>query len=210
MPTVALVSNKGGSGKTTLSMNLAAGLSRRGSTVLLDADPQGSSAQWAMIADEAGIVESGVVPAHEAVGDRIAEYRDRCNYRLVDCPPSIHAPQTRSALEYADIALIPVQPSPVDLWATAHIARVVEQVREGNGKLAAFLIVNQLESRTLLSRLVGSTLSELELPALRTTVHRRAVYRNCVLEGRSVYQMGARGAPAIDEIEGIIQEVFLP
>jgi chromosome partitioning protein len=86
----------------------------------------------------------------------------------------------------------------------------VEQVREGNGKLAAFLIVNQLESRTLLSRLVGSTLSELELPALRTTVHRRAVYRNCVLEGRSVYQMGARGAPAIDEIEGIIQEVFLP
>lgn len=210
MPTVALVSNKGGSGKTTLSMNLAAGLSRRAATVLLDADPQGSSTQWSVIAEGSGVIDGGVVPAHQAVEGRIAEYHEPYRYRLVDCPPSIHAPQTRTALGLADVALIPVQPSPVDLWATAHIARVVEEVRERNRGLKAFLVVNQLESRTILSRLVGSTLEELELPALRTAVRRRAVYRNCVLEGRSVYQMGVRGAAAVEEMEAIIEEVFRP
>jgi chromosome partitioning protein len=208
VPIVALVSNKGGAGKTTLSMNLAAGLSRRAPTVLLDADPQGSSLQWAMIAGGSETQLEPVISAHDALEQRVAELRDRFRYRVIDCPPSIHAPQTRTALMLADVALIPVQPSPVDLWATAHIAQVVEEVRERNRHLRAFLIVNQLESRTTLSKLIGSALGELDLPALQTTVRRRAVYRNCVLEGRSVYEMGKRGAEAVEEMEGIINEVF--
>jgi len=127
---------------------------------------------------------------------------------LADCPPSIHAPQTRTALEAADLALIPVQPSPVDLWATAHIAQVVEEIQAANRALRAFLVVNQLEPRTTLSRLIGDALGELDLPALSIAVRRRAVYRNCVIEGRSVYDMGARGAAAVAEIEAIIEEVL--
>jgi chromosome partitioning protein len=207
VPTIALVSNKGGAGKTTLSMNLAAGLGRREPCVLLDADPQGSSLQWAIIAERP---EGSVLSAHEDLAGRLDAQRGDYPFQLIDCPPSIHAPQTRTALGLADIALIPVQPSPVDLWATAHIAQVVEEVRASNPALRAYLVVNQLEARTTLSKLIGSALDELDLPALRTTVQRRAVYRNCVLEGRSVYEMGVRGAPAVAEIEGIINEVLVP
>ena len=96
----------------------------------------------------------------------------------------------------------------MDLWATAHIAQVVEEIRATNRQLRAFLVVNQLEPRTTLSKLIGSALGELDLPALVTTVRRRAVYRNCVIEGRSVYDMGVRGSAAVAEIEGIIEEVF--
>lgn len=207
MPTIALVSNKGGAGKTTLAMNLAAGLSRRAGTRLLDADPQGSASQWAMVADAADAFGQ-VLSAHERLAGHIGEGRGHSRYQVIDCPPSIHAPQTRTALEAADLALIPVQPSPVDLWATAHIAQVVEEIQAANRALRAFLVVNQLEPRTTLSRLIGDALGELDLPALSIAVRRRAVYRNCVIEGRSVYDMGARGAAAVAEIEAIIEEVL--
>src|SRR3569832_1528317 len=93
MTVIALASSKGGVGKTTLTMNLAAGLSRRGRTVVVDADPQQSAGQ------------SGRVH----------------RYVVVDCPPSFAAPQTQAALQQADLLLVPMQPSPVDLWAGTHV-----------------------------------------------------------------------------------------
>ena len=106
------------------------------------------------------------------------------------------------------MALVPVQPSPVDLWATVHIEEALEQARQSNRLLSALLVINQLEARTTLSRLMRDAVAELELAVAETAVRRRAVYRSSALEGRTVFEMGRRGADAAAELEQLTIEVL--
>jgi len=206
---IALVSNKGGVGKTTLSMNLASGLNRRESTGILDADPQQSSTHWARVGNLSGFKSPDLLTlSDEPLEEQVKKLSDKHRYVIIDCPPSIDSPQTHKALRIADIALVPVQPSPVDLWATVHIASVVKEAHGENPELKAFLVLNQLEPRTTLSRVMQGALGQLGLPAIQTAIKRRAVYRNCLLDGRTVYDSGAKGSEAVEEIEAIIEEVI--
>ena len=100
-----------------------------------------------------------------------------------------------------------MQPSPLDLWTTVHIEQAVAKARGSNPGLRALLVINQLELRTRLSRLIREALAELELPAADTEIGRRAIYRASVLEGRSVLDMGCRGAAAAAEMGSLINEV---
>ncbi len=208
MPVVTLVSNKGGTGKTTLATNLAAALGRRGNTVLVDADPQGSALHWSNVARANGEDFVEVLAAGADIARHGRRLRASHDFVLIDCPPAIDAPQSRAALAACDLALVPVLPSPVDLWATSHIAAAVRRTARGTASVKIRLIVNQLEPRTTLSRVVGGALAELEVPALETRIRRRSVYRNCMLEGRTVYGMGARGRSAVAEIEQLLTEIF--
>ena len=205
MPVIALVGNKGGAGKTTLAVNLAAGLVRHDSVAVIDADPQGSALQWRAIAGDAS---APPVAAAEADLQRQA-FKLLQDYRwvVIDCPPSVHAPQTGEVLGFGDLALIPVQPSPMDLWANVHIEKSIDDARKVNPSLRILLVINQLETRTTLSRLVRSALSEIAFPVADTAVRRRAIYRASALQGKSVFEMGRRGADAAAEIDQLIQEV---
>lgn len=205
MPIIAVVGNKGGAGKTTLSVNIAAGLSKTASIAMIDADPQGSSLQWRAIAGDN--VNFPVYAPTFSLREQAKNYAAKNEYVLIDCPPSVHAPQTVSVLEFADLAMIPVQPSPVDLWATVHIEKAINEAREVNPALKALLVINQLESRTTLSKLVRQVLGEIALPVADTAVRRRAVYRNSALEGKSVFDVGKRGADAAAELNSLIHEV---
>lgn len=206
MPVIALIGNKGGAGKTTLSVNLAAALSQQARVAVLDADPQGSALQWRSIGsdDTAPPVLAGEEDLISQCEALEAEY----DHVIIDCPPSVHAPQTHASLQVTDLALIPVQPSPVDLWATVHTERAVINARDGNPSLAALLVINQLEVRTTLSQLMREALAEINLPVADTAIRRRAVYRASALEGRSVYAMGKRGSEAVAELDQLINEVM--
>ena len=205
MPIIAIVGNKGGAGKTTLSVNLAAGISQQSSIAVIDADPQGSSLQWRAIAGDN--VHFPVYAPTFSLKQQAQSYAKQNDYVLIDCPPSVQAPQTISVLEFADIALIPVQPSPIDLWATVHIEKAISEAKETNSELSALLVINQLESRTTLSKLVREVLDEIALPVANTAIRRRAIYRNSALEGKSVFGVGKRGADAVEELNLLIQEV---
>jgi chromosome partitioning protein len=208
MSIVAVVGNKGGTGKTTLSLNLAAGLARRDSVVIVDADPQQSAYQWRLIGNDTASLPA-VVAAAFGLEKTVRALREAHTHVVIDCPPSIKAPQTEHALRIADHALIPVQPSPIDLWATTHITRVIEKLRPENPTLRALIVMSQIEPRTTLSRLMPDAVAELELPVAQTAVQRRSVHRRCVLEGRTVYQSGRRGEAAVAEIEALIAEILL-
>ena len=205
MPIIAIVGNKGGAGKTTLSVNLAAGISNQSSIAVIDADPQGSSLQWRAIAGDN--VNFPVYAATFSLKQQAESYSSKNDFVLIDCPPSVKSPQSISVLEFADVAIIPVQPSPMDLWATVHIERAISEARETNPELKALLVINQLESRTTLSKLVREVLNEIALPVADTAIRRRAIYRNSALEGKSVYGVGKRGADAVEELNSLIQEV---
>ena len=206
MPIIAFVGNKGGAGKTTLSVNLAAGLARKATTAVVDADPQGSAYQWSVFYEAENTIP--VYQATEQLEDQAQQLLEDYQYVIFDCPPSVHAPQTKSVLEFTDTAVIPVQPSPVDLWATVHIEEAVTTAREVNPALRALLVINQLEIRTTLSHLVREALSEISLPVANTALRRRAIYRNSALEGKSIFDMGRRGEDAAEELKQLIQEII--
>lgn len=204
MKVIALVGNKGGAGKTTLAINLASVLNESGSTLLLDADPQGSSLTWCNIAGDECQLDVA-----DGSGGLSVQITDNSDYAfcVIDCPPSVQSEQTREALRLCDIALIPVQPSPLDLWASVHIENEINEAKAVNDTIRALLVINQSEPRTRLSRMTREVIDELSLPAADTAIGRRVAHRNAILEGRSVAQMGSRGAVAADEIRELIKEL---
>ncbi|MFY9973041.1 MAG: ParA family partition ATPase [Chromatiaceae bacterium] len=207
MSIIAIIGNKGGTGKTTLALNLAAGIARRRRVAIVDADPQQSAYQWRQVRGEDPSLPT-VVAAAAGLDQSVEALLHAFADVILDCPPSIKAPQTERALRLADHALIPVQPSPMDLWAAAGIARVIDGLRPQNPRLRALLVMSQTEPNTTLSKLMPGALAELELPVANSAVQRRAIHRHCVLEGRTVFHAGRRGAAAAAEIDALIDEVF--
>jgi len=206
MRILAIVNQKGGSGKTTLAMHLAAGLARRGDTAVVDLDPQASALQWA---GQGGAPFPAAVKQVHGRWDGQTLRRTFKGYRhlVLDCPPALDSHAARQALRVCDIALIPVLPSPVDLWASLRLPQEIAAAREDNPRLQAWLVLNQLEPKSALSGAMREALAEFELPALDAAMRRRAVYRSAALEGMTAYQMGSRAAAAIEEIEAIIEEI---
>ena len=205
MPIIALLGNKGGAGKTTLAVNLASALHSMGSTLLLDADPQQSSSQWRVLSSRPDSVP--VFNASSSVAMSVGAQSKNYSHLLIDCPPSVHSEQTKDALRLSDWAIIPVLPSPLDLWASVKIEAEIAKAREANPDLKALLVINQLEPRTRLSQAIRTATVELNTPTANTAIRRRVVYRSTVLEGRSVFDAGVKGAPAVAELTDLLQEI---
>ena len=203
---IAVLNQKGGTGKTTLALNLAAGLARRAPTAVADADPQRSISQWiAMSEDNAlpPVTQISIDPAAT-----LAHLKRGYRYVVVDCPPTVSGPIIEAVMGAADVVLIPVLPSPLDLWASVEMAALVGEARKKYPALQAYLILNQVETRNALSRVMQQAVAEFDVPLLQANVQRRAAYRSAAVEGVSVYGLGSRGLLAVEDIEAIIEELL--
>jgi chromosome partitioning protein len=205
---IAVVNQKGGAGKTTLAMLLAGSLADQGRRVLVaDADPQNTSLHWAgmgagfpaQVEDVSG--EEGKL--HKALRKR----HEAFDYIVIDSPPAAMAPVTGSALKAAHLALVPVIPSPLDLWASVRIREAIAQARHKNPALEARLVVNQMQPNTLLAQEVLGMLPEFGIPLLAGSLKSRTAYRQCAALGATIRALGSRAALAVLEVDALRREV---
>ena len=203
---IALLNQKGGVGKTTLSVNLAASFARTGEKVLLiDADPQGSALDWSA-AREADPIFSVVGLPRATIHKEIDQIGSGFDHIIIDGPPRV-ADLARSAIMASDLVLIPVQPSPYDIWAADEIAKLLEEAIIYKEKLKVVFVVNRKIANTAIGRDVGEALSSYQFPTLGSAITQRVVFAEAAAQGLAVFEVDP-GSSATKEIEELKNELL--
>ena len=203
---IGVLNQKGGVGKTTLSVNLAASLTRTGARVLLiDADPQGSALDWAA-AREGEPLFTVIGFPRPTVHKDIAQLGQGYDHIVIDGPPRV-TDLARSAIMASDVVLIPVQPSPYDIWAAAEVVKLIEEASVYKENLKAAFVVNRKIANTAIGRDVGEALASYPVPVLAASVTQRVVFAEAVAQGLAVHEIDQEG-PAATEIEAVAAELM--
>ncbi|MDR7123990.1 ParA family partition ATPase [Pseudotabrizicola sp. 4114] len=199
---ITVAQQKGGSGKTTLSVNLAVELVRRGvSVALLDTDPQGSLGRWFMARRER-LGDPGMdlsTASAWGVGYECEKLRKTHDIVIIDTPPKIDA-DLRPSLREATLVLIPVSASHVDLWATDGVLDLA--ARENRTTL---IVLNRCKAGTRLGEEVANAAGDLaEVATAR--LGQRVAYAETMGNGLAVSEVGK--SPAATEIAALADEIL--
>jgi chromosome partitioning protein len=193
MPTIAIISQKGGAGKTTLALHLAAAAQDAGRTALIiDTDPQATASQWAAWRQDAPPEVIDSPPPRLAA--KVAAATDQgAEVIVIDTPP--HADSAaRAAVEVADLVLIPCRPSAFDLSAIQTTAKLVQLLR----KPAFVVFTAGSPNAPRVYQEAGELVESFGTPPCPVQIPDRAAYRHASGEGRTVMEYEPDGKAAED------------
>jgi chromosome partitioning protein len=209
---ITVFNQKGGCGKTTIAMSLAGAMGMRGySAAVVDMDPQGTASRWASAAPEDRPFQASVMSLAPMEGKMHRELRNHLEaYDLIfiDCPPAMNSAAPTSAMLVSDLALIPVVPSPGDIWAAESAKKLAEAAQVSNPTLIAMLVANMVQRSTSLARELLELLEEDDsFRLMKTTLGSRAAFREAQILGSTVHLV-PRATAAIEEVETMTDEVL--
>ncbi len=203
---ITIAQQKGGAGKTTLSAHLAVGMSHalNGPVAILDVDPQGSLGEWFELReswlgeDKTGLsfrTASGWGARREA-----RSLARQCACVIVDTPP--HAERdAKPAIEAADLVVIPVQPTPVDIWATSSTLDLARAQ-----KTPALVVLNRVPPRARLTGEMEELLIGYEANIAAHRLGNRVAFAEAVGQGATVIEKNSTSRAA-EEITGLVDEI---
>lgn len=203
---IIVAQRKGGAGKTTLAAHLAVTFAARGRSVaLIDTDPQGSLAQWYRRREERlGAADTGIefaaVSGWRAVS---AIERQASNHDIVVIDsPAGDDQDARAAIRLASLVIVPVQPSPVDVWATLPTLALTR--REG---VPVLLVLNRVPARASLTGTMRAQLAEYDVGLASVGIGNRVALAATFAEGWGIGESDET-SPAAAEIAALANEVL--
>ncbi|WP_145134082.1 ParA family partition ATPase [Roseomonas gilardii] len=188
---VAVASQKGGAGKSTVAANLATALLAEGVPVaLLDTDPQGTLSRWHQERPEDAPALDFDAPAGWRVSQMVEKRRKAPGFLILDTPPHADA-DARRAIRSADLVLIPLQPSMPDVWAIDATLSVA-----ADEKRPVALLLNRVPSQGKLRDEVRAHLRKRDLPVLSATLGNRTAFAAAFGRGLGAVEDAPRGLAA--------------
>ncbi|MEW6351460.1 MAG: ParA family protein [Thermodesulfobacteriota bacterium] len=206
---IGVVQGKGGTGRSTVSTNLAGGLSTHYPTALIDCDmPQGTSASWAALRHaekRMGNLTIATAPTHRSLVDQAKRLGQTHRFLVVDAPPRI-AEITRAILILSSLVVIPIGPSAAEVWATTDVLKTIEEARAHRPNLLARLLWTRIRRRTKVAQQIpGAVNEELHVQSLKSVLGQRVAYTEALACGRTVSEWG--DPVARQELDALVTEV---
>ncbi|SRR5579883_2362853 len=203
---ISIQNQKGGVGKTTLAIHISYALALKGARVLLvDADPQGSARDWAAARSDK--------PPFSVIGlDRPTLHRDLpplakdYDHVVIDGPPRV-SELARSAIIAADLVVVPIQPSPYDVWAADEVIKLIREASVFKENLKSVFVINRRIVNTAIGRDVGDALAEYLIPVLKTVISQRVSFAESAAAGGTVLDTDPNGSAA-KEILALTEEIL--
>lgn len=206
---ISIQNQKGGVGKTTLAIHLSHAFALTGARVLLvDADPQGSARDWAAARSDADPLPFTVIGL-----DRPTLHRDLpaisgdYQHIVIDGPPRV-SDLARSCILAADLVLIPVQPSPYDVWAAQEVVDLIKEASVFKEIQKAAFVINRKSGNTAIGRDVGEALTNFGLPVLKATLGQRIAFADSAASGKTVLETDPKSTAA-KEVKALLAEVLI-
>ena len=201
---ISFLNQKGGVGKTTLSVNVAGCLARQGHRVLLiDADKRGSATTWASLREDAPFQVVSMARANMA-RDALKLAQDY-DHTIIDGPP--HAEEiARSCIVASDFVALPIEPSGLSTWASDLTVRQVKEAQEFKSTLKCGFVVSRKIGKTVIGRDIRNMAAEAGLPILESEIEQRVAFAEGMTMGQTIFEWAGE-SNAAREIEHLTKEI---
>jgi chromosome partitioning protein len=205
---IGLLNRKGGVGKTTIAINVAATLAvARLRVLLVDADPQASALSWSSLRERDPLF-AVVGMARPTLHRELPVIAGKFDVVIIDGGPGVND-LGRAAILASDLVLVPVQPSPYDVWAAAETVQQIRDARRFKDELKAAFIINRKITNTAIGRQAVMALAQFnELPVLATALNQRVIYAESAAQGLAVIE-AAPHSEAAREMGYLVQQILV-